>query len=89
VDNISGSPHLCVLLSRDGGSTWTLAKETPVLTTSEQSYYLGGPTDGWGTIWVPGSFSSSNFRVRIVNVASSTLRDFSLDWVAVKVYYIP
>ncbi|GIK59083.1 MAG: hypothetical protein BroJett015_47460 [Chloroflexota bacterium] len=89
VDSTVGSPHICVLLSRDGGSTWTAPKETPSLVTTEQSYILGGPTDKWGIIWIPGSFSSANFRVRIVNVASSTMRDFSLDWVAVKVYYIP
>ncbi len=89
VDDTSGSPYMCVLLSRDGGSTWTAPKETPFLVTTEQSYILGGPTDKWGTLWIPGSFSSANFRVRIVNVASSTMRDFSLDWVAVNVYYFP
>lgn len=89
VDNTSGSPYMCVLLSRNGGSTWTAPKETPFLVTTEQSYILGGPTDSWGTIWIPGNFSSANFRVRVVNVASSTMRDFSLDWVAVNVYYIP
>jgi murein DD-endopeptidase MepM/ murein hydrolase activator NlpD len=89
VDSTTGSPYMCVLLSRDGGSTWTAPKETPFLVTTEQNYLLGGPTDKWGTLWIPGSFSSANFRVRIVNVASSNMRDFSLDWVAVNVYYIP
>ena len=89
VDDTSGTPYMCVLLSRDGGSTWTGPKETPFLVTTEQTHLLGGPTDKWGTLWIPGSFSSANFRVRIVNVASSTMRDFSLDWVAVNVYYIP
>lgn len=89
VDGLIGSPKMCVLLSQNGGITWTAAKETPLLQTTEGSYVLGGPTDLWGTIWSPGSFSYTNFRVRVVNVSSSSLRDFSLDWVAVKVYYVP
>lgn len=89
VDGLIGSPKMCILLSQNGGITWTAAKETPLLQTTEGSYVLGGPTDLWGTIWSPGSFSYTNFRVRVVNVSSSSLRDFSLDWVAVKVYYVP
>jgi hypothetical protein len=32
-------------------------------------------------------FSNTNFRLRVIDVASSTSRDFSLDWVAVRVTY--
>ena len=89
-DSTLSSPHLCVFLSRDGGATWTpFPKETPNLLTTERSDILGGPTDLWGSLWLPNDFASSNFRVRVTNAASSTLRDFSLDWVAVKVYYLP
>ena len=88
-DSVANSPHLCVFLSRDGGATWTLfPKETPTLGTSEGIYYLGGPTDLWGSLWLPSDFSSSNFRIRVVDAASSISRDFFLDWVAVKVYYV-
>jgi hypothetical protein len=34
-----------------------------------------------------GSIDSANFRVRITNVANSTSRDFTLDWIAVRVSY--
>ena len=33
--------------------------------------------------------SDGNFRVRVINVAASTSRDFSLDWLAVRVTYQP
>ena len=89
VDSTSGSPHMCVQLSWDGGLTWTTAKTTPTLTTSEATYTLGGPTDTWGRTWNTTEFANANFRVRMINVASSTSRDFSLDWVAVNVHYQP
>lgn len=87
VDSTSGSPHMCVQLSWDGGSTWTTPQTTSTLTTSESTYILGGSNDTWGRTWGSDDFSNSNFRVRVINVASSTSRDFSLDWVAVNVSY--
>jgi hypothetical protein len=33
--------------------------------------------------------SDPNFRVRVIDVSSSTSRDFSLDWIAVRVTYAP
>lgn len=87
VDSSSNAPHMCVQLSWDGGTTWTTTKTTPTLSTSQTTYTLGGPTDTWGRTWNGSDFSNANFRVRITNVASSTSRDFSLDWVAVDVSY--
>jgi len=80
---------MCVQLSWDGGATWTTAKSTTTLTTSEAPYVLGTATDTWGRTWSDANFTNANFRVRVINVANSTARDFSLDWVAVKVYYQP
>lgn len=88
-DSTANAPKMCVLLSWDGGVTWTAAKTTANLTTSEVTYILGGPADTWGRLWQTGELSNTSFRVQIVNVASSTSRDFSLDWVAVNVYYQP
>jgi hypothetical protein len=87
VDGTSGAPKLCVQLSWDGGSSWTTAKQTPTLTKTEQSYLLGGPADTWGRAWTVAELSNANFRVRVINVATSTARDFSLDWVTVQVMY--
>ena len=84
-DSTSGAPKMCVQLSRDGGVTWTTAKSTPTLTTSEATYIVGGPLDTWGIAWTLSDLSNANFRVRVINVASNTSRDFSLDWLAVRV----
>jgi hypothetical protein len=46
---------------------------------------VGGPADSWGRSWTAAELSNPNFRVRVTNVASSTSRDFSLDWIAVRV----
>lgn len=86
-DSTSGSPKMCVQLSWDGGVTWTTAKTTNTLTTSEATYTLGTATDTWGRTWSSSDFSNTSFRVRIINIASNTSRDFSLDWVAVQVTY--
>ena len=89
VDSTSGAPRFCVQLSWNGGVSWTSAKSTATLTTSEATYLLGGTADTWGRSWATGDFSDANFRVRITNVASNTSRDFSLDWIAVQVTYTP
>lgn len=85
-DSTTGSPKMCVQLSWDGGTTWTTAKSTSTLTTSDVTYTLGGSADTWGRTWSDTELSNSNFRVRVINVASDTARDFSLDWVTVKVH---
>jgi hypothetical protein len=84
-DSASGSPKMCVQLSWNGGSTWTAAKQTGSLATSMGSFTLGSATDTWGRAWSQGEFADANFRVRVINVSSSTSRDFFLDWVAVRV----
>ncbi len=89
VDSTSGSPRFCVELSWDGGTTWTATKSTATLATAETTYILGGVVDTWGRTWSASDFSDANFRVRLTSVASATARDFSLDWVAVRVRYQP
>jgi len=85
----TGDPKMCVVLSWNGGTTWTSAKITPNLTTSEQTYTLGSASDTWGRTWSSGDFSNANFRLRITDIASSTTRNFRLDWVPVRVTYTP
>lgn len=86
-DNTTGTPKICIELSWDGGTSWTAAKTTAGLTTSSATYTLGGSADTWGRTWSDANFSNANFRVRVINIASNTSRDFSLDWVGAKVYY--
>jgi hypothetical protein len=89
VDSTSGSPRFCVQLSWNGGSSWTTARTTGQLTRSEATYILGSPADLWGRSWTTGNFGNSSFRVRVISIASSSSRDFSLDWVAVRVSHQP
>jgi probable HAF family extracellular repeat protein len=86
-DSTSSSPRMCVQLSWDGGTTWTTTKATGTLGTSMATSILGNTTDTWGRTWSPADFSNTNFRVRVINVSSSTSRDFFLDWVSVRVTY--
>ena len=86
-DATTGSPKICVQLSWDGGATWTTAKSTATLTTTEATYTLGGTADTWGRTWTTSNLSNANFRVRVIDVASNSARDFSLDWVSVRVTY--
>ena len=85
----TSSPHLCVELSWDGGTSWTAAKTAADLTTAETTIILGTSSDNWGRTWTDAEFSNANFRVRITDVASSTARTFNLDWVAAQVTYTP
>ncbi|MFZ6031240.1 MAG: S8 family serine peptidase [Chloroflexota bacterium] len=88
-DRTSGSPKICVLLSWDGGATWTAARSTATLGRSQATYILGGSADTWGHTWTAAQLGNSNLRVRLVDVASNTSRDFYLDYVAVRVTYQP
>ena len=88
-DSTAGSPRFCVEISWNAGVSWTAAKTTSTLTTSEATYLLGGATDTWGRTWASGDFTDGNFRIRLTDVANNTSRDFSLDWLAVQVTYTP
>jgi hypothetical protein len=86
-DSTAGAPKMCVQLSWDGGVTWTTAQSTATLSNVEGTYIVGGAADLWGRAWSVSEFSNSNFRVRVINVSTSTTRDFALDYLAVRVHY--
>ena len=86
VDSASGTRRMCVQLSWDGGANWTATKQTNNLSTSEQTYNLGGASDDWGHSWTAADLTNANFRIRVIDVADSTSRDFTLDWVTVRIY---
>jgi putative pyrroloquinoline-quinone-binding quinoprotein len=88
-DAPGGSPKICVQLSWDGGITWTTAKSTTTLSTTEAAYSLGSSSDPWGRTWSSGDFSNANFRLRVIDVASNPSRDFFLDHIAVNLTYGP
>jgi predicted outer membrane repeat protein len=84
----SGAPKICIQVSWNRGDSWTAAQSVP-LTTVNTTYVLGSPTDTWGRTWALGDFSNTNFRVRVIDVASSTTNTFSLDAIAVNITYQP
>ena len=88
-DSTISSPKICFQLSWDGGTSWTAPLATSTLTTTNTTYTVGAPTNTWGRTWALGDFSNANFRVRVIDVASSTSRTFYLDSIAVNVTYQP
>lgn len=88
VDNVAGTPKFCVSLSSNGGQSWTEPRQTNVLTTQETTYTLI-PADLFGRSWSSADFNNPNFRVRLTSMSSQTARDFYLDWVAVRLTYLP
>jgi hypothetical protein len=88
-DATNGSPKICLQLSWNGGTTWTTARPTTTLSTTETTYTLGSISDTWGRTWTPDNFSNANFRLRVIDVSGNTSRDFFLDYLAVNVTYRP
>ena len=88
-DSASNNPKICVQISWNGGSSWTTAKQTTNLTTSEATYSLGSASDTWGRTWAVGNFTNTNFRIRVIDVAGNANRDFFLDYIAVNITYQP
>ena len=84
----ASTPRFCIQLSWSRGDAWTAAQSIP-LTTVNSAYVLGSPTDTWGRTWAPIDFTNTNFRVRIIDIASSTTNTFSLDGIAVNITYQP
>jgi hypothetical protein len=89
-DATSNTPRYCVDLSWNGGTSWTTAKAMSAdLTTSEATYILGASNDTWGRTWAVGELTNANLRVRVISRASSTARNFRLEWIAPRVTYTP
>lgn len=75
-------------LSWNGGDTYTSGQKTDMLTSTENTYTLGGSTDCWGRDWDPSEFSDENFRVKILAfTADTSANNLRLDFIAVKIYY--
>ena len=70
----------------EAGATWTATRATGTLGTSLAAFTLGGSSDTWGRTWSASNLGNAGFRVRVIDVSSSTSRDFFLDWVGVRVH---
>jgi hypothetical protein len=86
---VTGTNDVCAQLSSNGGTTWTAAQQVSLTSTSLSYYTLGGAATLWGRTWVAADFADATFRVRLVDVANSTARTFTLDTVQVQVNYTP
>lgn len=89
VNDTTGLSRMCVRLSWNGGVSWTAAKRVNVTSTTIVEAILGGATDTWGRTWTGTQLANANFRVQIIDVANKTGKDFSLEDLAVNVYYTP
>jgi len=90
VDSLTDSPFSCVQLSWDGGTTWTTATSQTLSATAQTTYTYGGSANIWGRTWATSELTNANFRVRAINGDTRnnrSNRDFSLDWIPVKIHY--
>jgi hypothetical protein len=89
LNNNGGTTLFCAQLSWDGGTNWTALKSITPTGAAETTYTFGGAADDWGHTWTGSQLSNANFRVRIIDAASQTTKDFRLDFLAVNVTYVP
>jgi len=85
----TGTTNICAQLSWNGGTTWTTIKPLAISATAETTYTFGGVADTWGRTWLLGQFSTSNLRLRLIDASSSSTKRFDLDYVALRVTYMP
>ena len=86
VSGTTAAGTIDVQLSWDGGSTWTTAKTTPTLTTTDAVVTLGNSSDLWGRSWTPSEFSNANFAVRLTG--NPTANTVQVDEMQVRVYHV-
>ena len=89
LDSSGGTNSMSVELSWDGGTSWTAAKTDSVESVTEHTATLGNAADTWGRAWTGSELSDTNFRVRVTSNTSEAVREFYLDWVPVRVSYVP
>jgi hypothetical protein len=89
ISAVTGTNILCAQLSWDGGTNWTATQQVNITSASLTYYTFGGTTFLWGRAWAVGNLSDANLRVRLIDVANSTARTFTIDTVQVQVKYVP
>ena len=88
VSNNGGTTAICAQLSWDGGTSWTATKSAAP-SNSMTTLTLGGAADTWGHSWTAAELGAASFRIRVIDAASQSNNDFSLDWAGVQVDYSP
>ena len=75
-----------VSLSYDNGTSWTAIKNTGAMTTTDNTYSLGGAADTWGySSWTPAVINSDLFRVRLD--VNGTVGSVKIDSTQATVFY--
>ncbi len=86
IDATGDNSLIKVELSWDGGLSWTVAKTSTELSTTEETVILGGSSEDWGHNWDVDELTDANFRVKIT-ADSDAEHAFSFDWIPVTIYY--
>ena len=89
-NNVYGYGRIDVLAAYNYAAVERNGVWLPMILASRRTDALGGAAETWGRAWTAATLSNANFRVRVSDVASGSgagSRDFSLDWVAVRVSY--
>ena len=60
-----------IMLSWDGGTTYTRAIPTTVSGTTPTNYSLGGEYETWGRTWSVSEFTNANFLVKLDAISAS------------------
>lgn len=86
----SDSGDLEVLLSWDGGTSYTTAKVNTISTVGAEVYWTyGGSADTWGRSWAVSEFTNANFRAQVRAANMGTHFELRADHIRVKVFYTP
>jgi hypothetical protein len=79
-----------IAISGDGGTTWSIAKNTALPTGSVDSVQsLGGSSDLWQGVWTAENFTSANFLVKVTSTGTNASGTLYVDQVQVKIYFQP
>ncbi len=89
LNNQGRTSMLCVELSWDGGTTWTVPHYVTMAESSVTSYALGGPAVTWGHAWAVAELDPAAFVIRVTDVTNHPRKDFHLDAAQVEVSYTP
>jgi hypothetical protein len=80
----TGTQQYDVKLSWDGGSSWTSAKNSGNLPTTDTDTYISLSNDTWGRTWNKNELANTEFIVYFLHKNAGTSY---LDHVRVKIYY--
>jgi hypothetical protein len=86
IEATGNNSQIKVELSWDAGVSWTAAKTSTELSTTEETVILGGSSEDWGHNWDVDELTDANFRVKIT-ADSDAEHTFSFDWIPVTIYY--